>query len=131
MVDIRKYASGFITADDVREKPIEAHIINTYISEKHDCLVLELDSGDQFYVWPGKGRALTRAYGFESTDLIGHLVRFEHGTYTDRKDGQIKETVNVVPVSSRDGGGDGPKRADPATLPKPALNDDLSDDVPF
>jgi hypothetical protein len=130
MVDIRKYASGIITAEDVREGPIEAHIVNAYISEKHECLVLELDTGDQFYLWAGKGRALARAYGHESNDWRGHLVRFEHATYTDRKDGATKETVNVTPVSSRDGNAGGPQRIDPANLPKP-IEKDLDDSIPF
>src|SRR5215831_12017258 len=103
MVDVRKYSSGLITPDEVRERPIEAHIVNVYENEKHGCLVLELDNGDQFWVWPGKGRALARAYGYESKDWIGHLVRFAHGTYVDKKDEVTKETVNVTPVSSRDG----------------------------
>jgi hypothetical protein len=135
MVDVRKYTSGLITPDEVRDGPIETKIVGVYISEKHDVPVLELETGDQFFAWPGNGRKLARAYGDNSDDWIGHQIRLELGTYTD-KDGNSKDTVNLIAVSSRDGNADGgtPQRADPNKLPAPVkrpLKDDLADDVPF
>lgn len=139
MADMRKYTSGFITPDDVREAPIEARIINVYIHEKHDVPVLELDSGDQFMAWPNNGRKLARAYGFDDAIWIGHLIRFELATYTN-KDGETKEIIILKPITSRDGSSSngGPVRADPATLPKlpepeppKSFGDDLNDEIPF
>ena len=134
MADMRKYTSGFITPDDVRSGPIEARIVNVYISEKHEVPVLELESGDQFMAWPSNGRKLARAYGFQSEDWVGHLIRLELGTYVN-KDGESKETVNLTPISSRDGNSNGgPQRADPDKLPAPVkrgIEDDLDDAVPF
>jgi len=135
MVDMRKYTSGIITPDEVRDGPIEARIVSVYISEKHDVPVLELETGDQFFVWPQNGKKLARAYGYNSDDWIRHLIRLELGTYTDR-DGNLKDTVNLTPISSRDGnaGNGTPQRADPDKLPAPVkrpLKDDLDDSVPF
>jgi len=135
MVDVRKYTSGLITPDEVRAGPIEARIVSVYISEKHDVPVLELDSGDQFFAWPSNGKKLARAYGYNSDDWIGHQIRLELGTFTD-KAGNPKDTVNLTAVSSRDGNADGgtPQRADPNKLPAPVqrpLKDDLDEDPPF
>jgi len=134
MADMRKYTSGFITPDDVRNGPIEARIINVYISEKHEVPVLELESSDQFMAWPSNGRKLARAYGFQSEDWVGHLIRLELGTYVN-KDGESKETVNLTPISSRDGNSNsGPQRVDPAKLPAPVQrtpSQDLDDDLPY
>ena len=135
MVDMRKYTSGLITPDEVRDGPIEARIISVYISEKHDVPVLELETGDQFFVWPQNGKKLARAYGYNSDDWIGHQIKLELGTYTD-KNGNPKDTVNLTAVSSRDGNADGgtPQRADPNKLPAPVKRppkDDLDDSIPF
>ncbi|HVI63070.1 MAG TPA: hypothetical protein VM910_10870 [Bradyrhizobium sp.] len=136
MVDMRKYTSGLITPDEVRDGPIEARIISVYISEKHNVPVLELETGDQFFVWPQNGKKLARAYGYNSDDWLRHLIRFELGTYTDKKTGEEKETVNLTPISSRDGnaGNGTPQRADPDKLPAPverSVKDDLDDSIPF
>jgi len=136
MVDMRKYTSGFITPDDVRDGPIVARIVSVYISEKHDVPVLELDTGDQFLAWPSNGRKLARAYGYQSDDWIGHTIQLELGTYVDRKTNETKETVNLTTVSSRDDNADNgtPQRTDPNKLPAPVkrpLKDDLDDSIPF
>jgi hypothetical protein len=125
---------GFVTPDDIRGGPLEARIINVYISEKHQVPVLELDSGDQFLAWPNNGRKLARAYGFNDKDWIGHLIRFELATYTN-KDGETKETVNLTAVSSRDSNtsNGAPPRISPDKLPAPmtTTKDDMEDSVPF
>lgn len=72
MVDMRKYASGYVMPDDLRDGPRQEQIINVYISEKHDVPVLEFASGDQLFAWPSIARVLTHAYGFESDNWRGH-----------------------------------------------------------
>jgi hypothetical protein len=136
MADMRKYTAGPIMADDVRDGPRIEKIISVYISEKHDVPVLELESGDTFMCWHSNGRKLARAYGFNSDDWRGHTIQLELGSYVDRKTGETKETVDLTPISSRDGNaGDGPQRVDPAKLPAPlkrhATEEDLDDEIPF
>jgi len=60
MVDMRKYASGPIMPDDLRDGPRQGRIINVYISEKHDVPVLVFESGDELFAWPSIARVLTR-----------------------------------------------------------------------
>jgi hypothetical protein len=134
IMDMRKYTSGFIRPEDVRDGSHQERIINVYISEKYDVPVLEFESGDQLLAWPSSGRALARAYGFESKDWIGHVVELSLGTYIDKKDGQTKETIILKAISPRDGSNNGgPQRADPAKLPAPVqrtLKDELDDEIP-
>jgi hypothetical protein len=136
MADMRKYTSGPIMADDVRDGPRVERILSVYISEKHDVPVLELESGDTFMCWPSNGRKLARAYGFNSDDWRGHVIQLELGHYTT-KDGETRETVDLTPISSRDGSADGSgtQRTDPAKLPAPlhkhADKDDMDDSIPF
>jgi hypothetical protein len=139
MVDMRKYTSGPIMADDVRDGPRVEKIVAVYISEKFDVPVLELESGDTFMAWPNNGRKLAKAYGYESNDWVGHVIQLELGSYVDRKTGETKETVDLTPISSRDGSaaGNGVQRTDPAKLPAPLHrhadkdDDDFKDSIPF
>jgi hypothetical protein len=138
MVDVRKYSSGFIMPDDLRDGPRQERIISVYISEKHHVPVLEFESGDQLIAWASISRVLVRAYGYESDDWRGHTIELSLGTYPDKKTGETKETILAKAISSRDGNATGngtPQRVDPAKLPAPitkhTLKDDLDDDVPF
>src|SRR5262249_54514181 len=130
MVDVRKYTSGLIRPEDLREGPRQERIINVYISDKFDVPMLVFEGGDEMLAFAGSGRALAKAYGFESDDWRGHIVELSLGSYVN-KDGETKETIVLKPITSRDGSsnGSGQQRTDPAKLPK--LKDDLSDDVPF
>jgi hypothetical protein len=140
MVDMRQYAGGIITADDVRNGPIIARIISVYINEKHQVPVLELDTGDTFWAWPFNARKLAQAYGYNSDDWLGHTIKLELGTpYTD-KNGVTKDSVDLTPLSSRDGNSkDGAsQRVDPAQLPAPLHrhadkedDDSFKDSIPF
>ena len=133
MVNVKKYATGLILPDDVREGARQERIINVYISDKFDVPVLVFESGDEFLCWPSNGRVLAKAYGFESEDWRGHVVELSLGSYVDKKDGQTKDTIILKTITSRDGSSNngGPQRADPAKLPRSADKDDLSDEVPF
>jgi hypothetical protein len=136
MADMRKYGSGFIKPDDVRDAPLQAVIVNVYISEKYSRPVLELDTGDQFTVNNTNARVLIKAYGFEDTDWRGHTVKLSLGYYKDwNKDPpEEKETVTLEAVSSRDGPGanGSAQRIDPAKLPTlPKKPDDMDDSIPF
>jgi hypothetical protein len=127
-MDMRKYASGPIMPDDLRDGPRQERIINVYISEKHDVPVLVFESGDELFAWPNIARVLARAYGYNDKDWIGHVVKLSLGTYTDRKTGEEKDTIVLEAISSRDGNNNsgGPQRTDPAKLAK-----ELDDTIPF
>jgi len=132
-MDMKKYSEGgFIKADNVRDGPLQAVIVNVYISDQYKRPVLELDNGDQFTVNVTNNRALCKAYGTNSDDWRGHTVEFSLGHYKDwsADPPEEKETVLLKPVSLRDESNSGGlQRVDPATLP--ALKDNLSDEIPF
>jgi hypothetical protein len=132
MVDMRKYTSGLILPDDVRNGARQERIINVYISDKFDIPVLTFESGDEFLAWPSNGRVLAKAYGYNSEDWLGHVVELSLGSYVDKKDGQTKDTVILKTITSRDGTSNngGPQRVDPAKLPKP-VDKDLDDKIPW
>jgi hypothetical protein len=136
MVDVRKYTSGIITGEDLSDGPRIEVILSAFISDKHQIVVLELESGDQLYCWGNIGRALVKAYGYDTDDWLRHKIKLEQGdTYTD-KNGVTRYSINVTPLSSRDGNaGDGPQRVDPSKLPAPVhrhtLKEDLDDEIPF
>ena len=46
-MDMRKYSSGPIKPDDVRDGPRQEKIVNVYEHEKYGCPVLEFESGDR------------------------------------------------------------------------------------
>jgi hypothetical protein len=134
-MDMRKYTSGVVMPDDLRDGPRQERIINVYISEKHEVPVLEFESGDQLFAWPGIARPLVRAYGWESSDWLGHTVELSYGTYIDKKTDEEKGTIVLKTISSRDGSANGgPQRVDPVKLPAPVkrgVASDPDDGIPF
>jgi hypothetical protein len=129
MVDVRQYTSGIITGDDLGDGPRVEKIVSVFISDKHQIVVLELESGDQLYCWGNIGRTLRGAYGCDSDDWVGHTIQLEQGdTYTD-KNGVAKRGINLMTITSRD------ERTDPSKLPAPlkkhTLKEDLDDEIPF
>ena len=136
-MDMRKYAIGFIRPDDVRGGPLRETIAGVSISEKFECPVLVFESGNEFtlFSYSDNLKAILKAYGYESEDWKGHIVELSLGTYIDKKDGdKEKETVDLTPVSSRDGNDDGPPRVDPAKIlppPKRTGTNDMEDEIPY
>jgi len=101
MADMRKYASGLLRPEDLQNGPRTEIIINVYISEKLNAPILVFQSGDEMVCWNQMARVLVRAYGFEDSQWIGHTIELSLGTYTN-KDGDIKENIQIKPISSRD-----------------------------
>jgi len=96
-MDVGKYmAKSFIKPDDVRV-PQRERIVNVYPSARYDCLILDLESGDQLSLNPITTRVLGKAYGTESDHWRGHVIELSCGQYT--KDGEEKDTVVVKPIS--------------------------------
>jgi hypothetical protein len=132
-MDTRKYSSGFIKPDDVRDGPRQVRIIAVLESQKYTRLELELESGDQFSLNVGNTKALQKAYGVESDDWLGHVIELSLGHYKDWKTDppEEKETVVLRPISARQSSPDngGTKALQP--MPRSSVSDDLSDDIPF
>jgi hypothetical protein len=102
-MDTKKYGSGFIKPDDVRDGPRQERIIAVVENKKFDCLQLELESGDTFSLNMTTTRVLQKAYGFESDDWRDHVIELSLGYYKDRKSDppEEKETVVLRAVSPR------------------------------
>jgi hypothetical protein len=127
-MDMRKYSTDFIKPDHVRDHPLQAVIINVFISEKTNRPVLDLESGEQFTVNATNSRALCKAFGNDSDGWINQTIELSLGTYRDWSSAshQEKETVVVKAISSREGTNGG-QRTDPA-LPAPPAD---GDEIPF
>jgi hypothetical protein len=122
---------------EVRVGPRQERIVNVYRSERYDCPVLDLESGDQLSCNPITTRVLGKAYGTESDRWHGHVIELSYGTYKN-KDGEEKETVLVKPISLPEhtgANGKTPTMADNATAqaakPTPARGRDRDDQIPF
>jgi hypothetical protein len=136
-MDVSKYmAKGFIKPGDVHV-PRHEKILTVYPSEKYDCLVLDLESGDQLSLNPITTRVLGKAYGTESNHWSGHVIELSRGTYKS-KDGEEKETVLVKPISLPEHFGANSKNPtmaenETAQTAKPTARRrvDLDDEIPF
>ena len=132
-MDTRKYSSGFIKPDHVRDGRRQERIIAVLESQKYTRLELELESGDQFSLNAANTKALQKAYGVESDDWLGHVIELSLGHYKDWKTDppEEKETVVLRPISVRQPSPDngGTKALQP--MPRPSSRDDLSDDIPY
>jgi hypothetical protein len=82
-MDMRKFSSGFIKPENVRDAPFHGRIVNIYTSEKYDRPVLVFDSGDEFTVNETNNKTLIKAYGFESDNWIGQEIELALGSYSD------------------------------------------------
>jgi hypothetical protein len=121
-MDISKYmAKGFVKPDDVRV-PRQERIVNVYESDRYDCLVLDLESGDQLSLNPITTRVLGKAYGTDADHWRQQLIELSCGTYKN-KDNETKETVIVKPVSPPHDTNGPPPPAPPA--------DAMDDDIPY
>jgi hypothetical protein len=119
MADMRKYASGLLRPEDLRDGPRNEKIINVYISEKLNAPILTFESGDEMVCWNNMARVLGRAYGFQDTDWLGHTIELSIGTYTN-KDGDQKENIVIRAISTRD------QKDEVVSVAK-----DLDDSIPF
>jgi hypothetical protein len=136
-MDLRDYAPKYIKADQVRDGPIQARVLNVFESERYGRPVLELDNGSQFMVNETNLGILIKAWGYQSEDFIGQELELSLGTYKDwREDPPAeKETVKVHTISPPKTGtgnsGAPSKSVLPASKTFTAQKDDFSDEVPF
>jgi len=127
-MDMRKYSAGVIRPEDLYDGPRVEKIINIFEHEKHGCVVLEFESGDQFYCWNNYARVLNKAWGYDSNDWLGQELELSRGHYTDKKADPPteKETIAVRAISSRKAGNNG-------GLPalRGVCRGGLDDEIPF
>jgi hypothetical protein len=139
IMDMRKFATGFIKPDDVRDGPLQDRIIGVFESEKFQRPVLELASGNQFTVNNTNCAILNKAWGWNSEDWLDQELEFTLGHYKDWREDKECETVVVRPISPRKasapGAGIKPSAdkggAKAIPTPKPSVANDLNDDMPF
>jgi hypothetical protein len=130
-MDTRKFGSGFIRPDDVRDGPRSEKISYVFEHDKFGCLVLEFESGDQFSLNQTNVRALHKAYGWESDNWIGHIVELSLGHYKDWKSDppEEKETVVLRTISVQPSSSDSSGTRLPVQAPSPGH--DMDDEIPF
>src|SRR5215469_2463987 len=125
-MDMRKYGSGPVRPEDVRDGPLQQKIVDVSVNEKFDCPVVHFESGDHFSLFSTNARVMNRAYTTESSNWLGQVISLSLGHYTDNK-GEEKETVVLKPVSvlqpSADNGG--------TKAALPSVRDDPEDEIPF
>jgi hypothetical protein len=125
-MDMRKYGSGPVKPDDVRDGPRREKVADVSINDRYDCPVLHFESGDSLMLSPPNSRAMCRAYTTDSNKWLEQEVELTLGHYMDKK-GEEKETVVLSPISVRQPSADngGTKAA------LPSRRDDLNDETPF
>jgi|SRR6516165_4389590 hypothetical protein len=125
-MDMRKYDTGFIKPDQVRDGPRRERIVNIYESETYGRPVLEFESGDQFSLNATNNRTLIKAWGHDSELWLQQELELSLGTYKDWQSEEEKETVVVRAISPRkpspDNGGT------KAVVPR---SKELDDEIPY
>ena len=126
-MDMRKYGSGPVRPDDVRDGPRQEKVADVSINERYDCPVLHFESGDSLMLSPPNSRTMCRAYTTDSNKWLDQEVELTLGRYTDNRGEkpEEKETVVLRPISgSADNGGT-------KAAPRLSARDDLDDEIPF
>ena len=129
-MNMRRYGSGPVRPEDVRDGSRQEKVVDVSINEKFDCLVLHFDSGDQFLLFQTNARAMNRAYTTESDNWLKQTVELALGHYTD-SNGEEKETVVLRPISKLQPSAD---NSGTPIVPRLSRRDDLddeSDETPF
>jgi hypothetical protein len=130
-MDTRKYSASVIRPEDLDGSRVEK-IINVFPHDKHNCLVLEFESGDQLYLWDNLARVLNKAWGYESDNWLDQEVELSLGHYLDKKTDPPTEkeciAIRAVSPAKAEIGNGGAAIASS----KPAsLRGAMDDDIPF
>jgi hypothetical protein len=131
-MDMRKYSAGVIRPEDLYDGPRVEKIINIFEHEKHNCAVLELESGDQLFLWGNLARVLYKAWGYNSDDWLGQEVELSLGHYLDKKTDPPteKECIAIRAVSpAKEGANSGAPV--PALSKARTVGGGMDDEVPF
>jgi len=132
-MDMRKYAVRYVKPDQVRDGPIQAHILSVFESEKYGRPVLELSNGAQFMLNESNVDALIKAWGISSEDWTEGEIELSLGTYRDwrEKPPVDKETVKVRALSPAETAHNGGAPTLPPSRVVTLYKDDMDDAIPF
>jgi hypothetical protein len=133
-MDMREFSASVIMPEDLHDGPRVEKIvkISKKETEKYTCAVLEFESGDQVYIWPGQARILNKAWGYSSAGWLGQELELSLGHYIDKKTGTEKETIDVRAVSPRKEIAAGNGSGTEVVASKPvSLRKEMDDDIPF
>jgi hypothetical protein len=120
-MNVREFIQGtFLKPDDIGDTPVTLTIANVALG-KWDKLDLTFADGSKLSLNATNGRALAKAWGYESSSWIDKLVEARVGTIPF--DGKDQPSILLKPVSPA-------MSARELALVKPA-EPDLSDDIPF
>jgi hypothetical protein len=130
-MDLKKYGTSVIRPEELADGPRVEKIVNIYEHDKHNCVVLEFESGDQLYLW--STRVLGKAWGWEREGWLEQEVELSLGHYLDKKTDPPteKECINVRAVSPaklRAGNG---SAAGTAIAPAATSRGKMDDEIPF
>ena len=117
-MDMSKYIGGlFLKVEDIKGSgPVRAKIVD--VSEgRYDKPDLTFDDGTRLGCNATNGRALARAYGFDSNDWVGKEVELVVGEI--QYQGKPQEAILVKPISP------------PIENKAPPKRDDDLDSIPF
>jgi hypothetical protein len=123
MVDVRKYFSAsFVTLKDVADGPIRGTIADV-AEGKFGKLDISFEEGIKLSLNATNGHELSRAYGTDTDDWLGHEIELYAGEVEYQ--GKPQAGVRVKPISLK-------KLPPKPAAKKPRNNDDMSgDDIPF
>jgi hypothetical protein len=135
-MDMRKYSAGVIMPENLSEESRIEKIINIFEHEKHNCAVLEFESGDQLYLWPNLARVLNKAWGYDSENWLQQEVELSLGHYLDKKADPPteKECINiraVSPAKQRANSGAPVSALSKVVSRGVGKHDDMDDSIPF
>jgi hypothetical protein len=135
MTDVKKYCGSLLRPEDVADGPLLEKIVVSE-HEKHGCLVLDFESGNQLYLWPNLARVLGRAWGSESDDWLEQEVELSLGHYIDKNlnPPTEKECMNIRAVSqpkAKTGNGGTSSKAIAVGGSTPTQQRDDLDSIPF
>src|SRR5262249_44434064 len=95
-MDMRKFATGFIKPDLVRDGPLQDQINRVYESQQFQRPVLELASGNQFTLNNTNCAILNKAWGWNSEYWLNQNLEFKLGHYKDWRKNPPEECETVV-----------------------------------
>lgn len=132
-MDMRKYSAGVIRPEDLYDGSRIEKIIHIFEHEKHNCAVLEFESGDQLYLWGNLARVLHKAWGYESDNWLEQEVELSLGHYQDKKTDPPteKECIAIRAISPAKQEANGGTPVPALSKAARAKRGDMDDDIPF
>jgi hypothetical protein len=118
-MNVREFIGGtFLKPEDIGATPIVLTIVEV-AEGKWDKLDLTFDDGSKLSLNATNGRAIARAWGYESNDWLGKQVELSVGFTTYK--GEQQESILSRPLSP----------AIPASERKPPPAPTIDDEIPF